>query len=146
MMQRVLSAVSSGQFKLAMLGLVAVSLSACQHAPSPASGHLDIAFRAASEASCPEGSYPAWGSFDIRSLASGASMSLPGDELSVETVVRRELPAGLYGVSWSGLPVVESVDETSMLRGPALVNVFAGRVTTLRVRTEAAACGEVSPS
>jgi hypothetical protein len=56
-----------------------------------------------------------------------------GDELCRFPSVRRELPAGLYAVSWQPSDDADQ-DEHWVLGGPAVVSVFAGQITRLRVR------------
>lgn len=119
----------NGLIALAMgLGM---SIVACQvDGGIPRRGHIELGIDN-SEASCLDGSLDA-GSLVLTSLQDGAETSLSAQTLC-ESTIRRELPAGLYFVSWYGAPD----DDTSArwsVRDRSVLGVLPGDVTRVSVR------------
>ena len=93
-------------------------------------GHIELGIDGA-EASCIDGSLGG-GSLLLTSLESGAETLLSTQILCTSTI-RRELPAGLYHVSWYAVPE----DDTSplwLVRDRTVLGVLPGDVTRVSVR------------
>lgn len=143
---RVASALSrQRRWLLVAFALTSATLASAELArPLPAEGstdgigHLRITADTTSAERCAP-STPASGTLVVRSLDERASTQVLGSELARVSAVRRALPAGLYSVSWLPTPSADGAIAWQ-LREPKVFNVFAGRVTELRVQHEASGC------
>lgn len=79
------------------------------------------------------------GKLRLQGLDASARALVSGVELCAGTPVRRELPPGLYTLSWqAALPRAElEASEASPLHGPTIVSLFSGQITLVRVQLEA---------
>jgi hypothetical protein len=122
---------------LIALGMgMGMSLSACRSDGSevdggnPRQGHIELGIDSA-EASCLDGSLS--GSLLLTSMKDGSETALSAQTLCTSTI-RRELPAGLYHVSWWSAPD----DDTSprwLVRDHVVLGVLPGDVTRVSVHT-----------
>jgi hypothetical protein len=97
---------------------------------NPRHGHIELGIDSA-EAACLDGSLS--GSLLLTSMKDGAETVLSAQTLCASTI-RRELPAGLYHVSWWSAPD----DDTSprwLVRDHVVLGVLPGDVTRVGVRT-----------
>lgn len=76
------------------------------------------------------------GDLHLRGLDAPVRVQVSGAELCAGLTIQRELPPGLYTLSWQGSaqPAALDVSEDSLLRGPTVVSLFAGQSTVLRVQ------------
>jgi len=83
---------------------------------------------------------PLDGELRASSFDATASVSLPADELQRVRPAARELPAGLYVLSWAPRPN-QQIDQAQAwsLEKPRTVSVFAGTVTRVRLSRAPAA-------
>jgi hypothetical protein len=109
-----------------------VTLGACNAGETGFAGYLEVLPRSQNEV-CDA---VAPGHLRLDGVVDAAGTVVSGEELCKGGVIRRELPAGLYSVSWqpnTGDDASES-GERWALRGPTVVSVFPGQVTRLRVQ------------
>jgi hypothetical protein len=104
-------------------------LAACNADVGP-SGYLEILPNGSEETVC-DAAVP--GQLQLDGLVDDHLLTVSGEELCKGRAVTRELPAGLYGVSWQP-NIDEAAGEHWVLRGPSVVSVFPGQVTRLRLR------------
>jgi len=119
----------NGLIALAMgLGMTLV---ACQvDGGKPRHGRIELAVDSG-EASCLDGALA--GGLVLTNMQNGSETLLPAQVLCTSTI-RRELPAGLYSVSWCSA----ELDDTSahwQVRDPVVIGVLPGDVTRVSVRT-----------
>jgi hypothetical protein len=105
-------------------------LAACNRADVGPSGYLEVFPNRSEEAAC-DAAVP--GQLQLDGVVDDNMLFVSGEELCKGRVVTRELPAGLYSVSWQA-NVDDAEGEHWALRGPSIVNVFPGQVTRLRLR------------
>jgi hypothetical protein len=142
MIERFLRGLSSIAGMSAALTLLVAALAlGCNQTESRASGHVDVVSSPATAAWCPDADRPLSGNLELVGLRNEGVTSVSGEELWRGSPTRRELPAGLYAVSWTPSPSLEESEGGAwMLRSPVLVNVFSGQVTIVSVRTPGPAC------
>jgi len=119
----------NGLIALAMgLGMTLV---ACQvDGEKPRQGRIELAIDNG-EAACLDGALA--GGLVLTSMENGSETMLPAQTFCTATI-RRELPAGLYSLSWCTGPL----DDTSahwQVRDPIVLGVLPGDVTRVSVRT-----------
>jgi hypothetical protein len=109
--------------------LVALLALACHTPKMPAVGRLVVAtLEAAPAGSTAKATFV--GSLELRDVRDGALSSIPIQGLAPGSVLRRELPAGLYVMTWTS----DAAGSGRMVRELPLVGILAGQVTTLLVR------------
>jgi hypothetical protein len=122
------------------LAAVALSvLGACnEHAVAPA-GYLELVGAPSRGPPCDAGGGDAVGDLKLEGIDAPALLLVSGAEICDGALVRRELPPGLYSVSWQSAAHDDALarHQPGMLRGPAVVSLFSGQVTRLRVQIEA---------
>ena len=120
----------------------------CNGVEIGSSGHLQVLPTASESVAC-EAIVP--GHLQIEGLVDAESVRISVEELCRGRIVRHELPAGLYSVTWQPSPVSADADEKGAangvpedhleddgearwtLRGPSIVSVFPGQLTRIRV-------------
>jgi hypothetical protein len=130
MLQRV---IGFSHFPRALATALLVALGACNPIETGDTGQLEILPSRSAEAPC-DAAVP--GQLQLAALADESVIWVSGDELCKSAVLHRDLPAGLYSVSWqpSTGGIGRESDEAWALRGPSTVNVFPGQVTRLLIR------------
>jgi hypothetical protein len=103
---------------------------ACNRANVGPSGYLEVFPYRSDEAVC-DAAVP--GQLQLDGVVDDNMLLVSGEELCKSRFVTRELPAGLYSVSWQS-SVDDAEGERWALRGPSIVSVFPGQVTRLRLR------------
>jgi hypothetical protein len=110
-------------------------VAACNPAETVSSGYVEVLPARSEDITC-DAAVP--GHLQLDGVIDARASVVSSEELCKSTFVRRELPAGLYSVTWRS--ETRADDEASAeqwtLRGPSLVSVFPGQVTRLRVRHE----------
>jgi len=76
------------------------------------------------------------GELRLEGLDAPAHVLVSDAELCAGMLLRRELPPGLYALSWQSA-AHDGPREPELLRGPAVVSLFSGQVTRLRVELQA---------
>ncbi len=122
---------------LAAAALSAACTAGCNRTEAPASGRLDLVTRGNAEdlLGCIDDAGPWSGDLAIRRSDGQVTFSISAEELFLGRVLGRELPAGMYWVSWipNAAALLRAPDEGYVLRYPTLVSVFSGQVTTVNV-------------
>lgn len=127
MLERVLALSFSRIAAVSLLALAAIA--GCKQAETSIYGYVEVVPSAVRAAAC---AAPSTGHlrFDGMLVADVATISV--DELCHHWVVWKELPAGLYTVSWQ--PDEDDAGRMSWrVRDAGIVNVFPEQTTTLRV-------------
>jgi hypothetical protein len=121
--------VRSWQAASALLVIVA----ACNPTETRSSGYLEVFPRRSEDAAC---DVVVPGHLQLDGVVASNVASITGEELCKSQIVRRELPAGLYSVSWQPNADAETDDDAEhwALGGASVVSIFADQVTRLRVR------------
>jgi hypothetical protein len=118
---------------LAVVPVVAGVTGGTSALPSASPGRLEVVLEdyPCSERPCA----PLRGELRASGFDATSSVSLPAEELQRARPAARELPAGLYVLSWEPRPNQEigQVQPWS-LEKPRTVSVFAGTVTRVRLR------------
>jgi hypothetical protein len=128
-MSKQLPGLSRSRLATAATALVFV-LAACNRADVGPSGYLEVFPNRSEEAPC-DAAVP--GQLQLDGVVDDNILLVSGEELCKSRFVTRELPAGLYSVSWQ--PSSDDAEgEHWALRGPSIVSVFPGQVTRLRLR------------
>jgi hypothetical protein len=124
MLERVLS-FSLPRFGV-FLGPLLAALAGCNRAEISPQGYIDVVPSGVRAAACEA---PPAGHLQLDGLQVADVVTVSADELCHQWVVRKELPAGLYTVSW------QPGDEGASweVRDAGIVNVFPEQTTTLRV-------------
>jgi hypothetical protein len=105
-------------------------LVACSRVDVGPSGYLEVFPNRFEEAPC-DAAVP--GQLQLEGVGDDNMLLVSGEQLCKSRFVTRELPAGLYSVSWQ--PSIDDAEgERWVLRGPSIVSVFSGQVTRLRLR------------
>jgi len=78
------------------------------------------------------------GELRLQGLDAPARAQVSGAELCAGAPIQRELPPGLYTLSWQRLEQADALDtgEASPLRGSSVVSLFAGQITRVHVQVE----------
>jgi hypothetical protein len=128
-MLKQLFGISLSRVAIAATALVFV-LAACNRAEVGPSGYVEVFPNHSEDAAC-DAAVP--GQLQLDGVVDDNILLVSGEELCKSRVVTRELPAGLYSVSWQ--PSADDADsEHWALRGASIVSVFPGQVTRLRLR------------
>jgi len=114
---------------VAFPALLLAALAGCHGAETSLYGYIDVVPGGVPSAACEA---PLSGHLRLDGMQVADELSISADELCHQWVVRKELPAGLYTVSWQGSDTVEA---TWGSRQPVIVNVFPQQTTILRVLT-----------
>ncbi|HTV17362.1 MAG TPA: hypothetical protein VMG12_01785 [Polyangiaceae bacterium] len=98
----------------------------CNRAETSTYGHVDIVPSGLRSAACDT---PVSGQLQLDGLLVNEAIRVSAEELCHHWVVRKELPSGLYTVSWQA-----SADAPRHeVREAGIVNVFPEQTTTLRL-------------
>ncbi|MEO8179087.1 MAG: hypothetical protein ABI895_09665 [Deltaproteobacteria bacterium] len=120
--------------------LAALSLAACADSAVARAGYVEVVGALGRGVAC-DGA----GDLRLEGLDAPALVLVSGGELCAGVPLRRELPPGLYALSWQNAQeVAPDHREPSLLRGPAVVSLFPGQLTRLRVQVEASPAPGVS--
>jgi hypothetical protein len=84
------------------------------------------------------------GGLQLQGLDAPFRAHVSGAELCTRAPIRRELPPGLYSLSWQSPAQPAELDTASVLRGPSVVSLFADQVTFVRVQLDATPAGGAS--
>jgi hypothetical protein len=108
-------------------------LGACARTPVALPSELEITAVPSQGATCAVA-----GELQLEGIDAPAQLRVSGAELCSATAVRRELPPGLYRLSWRSAAQSEALGlpAPSPLRGPAMLSVLPGRATRLRLQLE----------
>jgi hypothetical protein len=140
-MRKTIHFLSSLSWLAAGLLFIASALMGCQARELPRKGVVDFALGA--DGTRCESDGPPPGSLVLATLDGSSKTSVSGLELWPGRSVRREVPPGLYALSWE--PSSSSEQATTWeVRRPAVVMVLAGRTTTLSLNRNSRACLELS--
>jgi hypothetical protein len=128
MLERVLG-FSLARFALVVSVLLA-ALAGCNRAETSIYGYVDVVPSGLRESACGE---PIPGHLQLDGMQVADVVTVSADELCHNWIVRKEVPAGLYTVSWQA-----SDDDTANgarweAHGAGIVNVFPEQTTTVRV-------------
>ncbi len=126
MLERVLS-LSLSRF-VVFLGLLLVALAGCNRAETSLYGTVDVVPSRVRAAACEA---PLTGHLQLDAMQVADVVTISADELCHHWVVRKELPAGLYTVSWQ--PGGDRDSASWEVRDAGIVNVFPEQTTTVRV-------------
>lgn len=109
-------------------------LNACETQPASPPAQLEL-IAGSDRAAC--ASAPP-GDLSLQGLDAPVRVQVSGAELCAGAPIQRELPPGLYTLSWRGSaqPAALDATEDSRLSGPSVVSLFAGQLTLLRVQVE----------
>jgi hypothetical protein len=111
------------------------ALAACDPAGNVSSGYVQILPARSEDIAC-DARVP--GHLQLDGLVDARVTVVSSEELCQGTFVWRELPAGLYSVTWqpdSSTDREESAEQWT-LRGPSVMSILPRQVTRLRVRQE----------
>ena len=128
MLKRVLSL--SFSRSVAFLGLLLLAFAGCNRAETSLYGSVDVVPGGVRAAACEA---PLTGHLQLDGMQVADVVTISADELCHHWVVRKELPAGLYTVSWQPGDDRDDDRVSWEVRGAGIVNVFPERTTTVRV-------------
>jgi hypothetical protein len=111
-------------------GLLLAALAGCSTAESRLHGYVDVVPSGVRAAGCEA---PLTGQLQLQGMQAGDVATVSADELCHRWVVRKELPAGLYTVSWQPSDDGDSDGASWEVRDAGIVNVFPEQATTVRV-------------
>jgi hypothetical protein len=126
MLERVLS--HSLSRSVVFMGLSLAAISGCNRAETSLYGYVDVVPSGVRAAACEA---PQTGHLQLDGMQVADVVTISADELCHHWVVRKELPAGLYTVSWQ--PRDDGDTASWEVRDAGIVNVFPGQATTVRV-------------
>jgi hypothetical protein len=112
------------------LGLSLAALAGCNRAETSLYGHVDVVPSGVRAAACEA---PQTGHLQLDGMQVADVVTISADELCHHWVVRKELPAGLYTVSWQPSGEGDSGGASWEVRDAGIVNVFPEQTTTVRV-------------
>jgi hypothetical protein len=116
-----------------LAALALLVLGACGE-PAPPAGYLELLAAPARGATCGPGLQ---GELQLAGVGTPEATAISAAELCAGAPLRRELAPGLYTLSWRRMPRTEPEPSSgSPLDGPAVLSLFAGQVTRLRVSIE----------
>ncbi|HET9956364.1 MAG TPA: hypothetical protein VFQ61_17770 [Polyangiaceae bacterium] len=114
-------------------------------------GQLEIVGSLASTEACPGAAKPSSelqssGVLRFESLNAARPAALLADTPAPTQLAHYELPPGLYAINWVPKLAVDDDSPHQMLRvsDPAVINIFAGRVTRLEVERSTSDCDVLS--
>jgi hypothetical protein len=110
------------------LGFALSALAGCSRAETSLYGHVEIAPGGVRAAACEA---PPTGHLRFDGMQVADVLTVSAEELCHHWVVRKEVPAGLYTVSWQ--PSDDSDGASWQVRDAGIVNVFPDQTTTVRV-------------
>lgn len=128
MLERVFS-VTLARFAV-FLGLSLAGLAGCNRAETSLYGYIDVVPGGVCAAACE--ALPT-GQLRLDGLQVADVVTISADELCHHWVVRKELPAGLYTVSWQPSDDGDTDGARWQVRDAGIVNVFPGQTAILRV-------------
>jgi hypothetical protein len=126
MSERVLSH-SLSRF-IVSLGLSLSAHAGCSRAEPGLYGHIDVVPSGMRAAACEA---PQTGHLRLDGMQVADVLTISAEELCHHWVVRKEVPAGLYTVTWQ--PSDDGDSASWQVRDAGIVNVFPDRTTTVRV-------------
>jgi len=111
------------------------ALIGCNQTETGSHGHVDVIPSGLHESACET---PILGHLRFDGLLVADVAMIPADELCHNWIVRKELPAGLYTVSWQADSEADEAAANDSpvsleVRDAGIVNVFPDRTTTVRV-------------
>lgn len=116
----------------ALVTAASLVVGACAQAPPAPLGQLEVVGATAGSGAC-----PAAGELRLQGLAGSALLVVSGAALCAGSPQRRELPSGLYSLTWqAALDGAPEPAGASPLQGPAVVSLLPGQLTRLRVQLE----------
>jgi hypothetical protein len=128
MLERVLS-FSLPRFAVFLGPLLAVS-AGCNGAETSLYGSVDVVPSGVRAAACEA---PPKGHLQLDGLHGADVVRVFADELCHQWVVRKELPAGLYTVSWQSGDDGGNERASGEVRDAGIVNIFPGQTATVRL-------------
>jgi hypothetical protein len=127
-----------------VLAVVALAvLGACERPVAAPVGYVEVMGAPPRGAAC-DVVLP--GDLRLEGVEASESLLVSVAELCAGAPLRRELPPGLYTLSWQSAAQRDGLAprEPSPLRGPTVVSLFPGQLTRLHVQVEAPRAAEVS--
>jgi hypothetical protein len=128
MLERVLS-LSLPRFAVFLGPLLTVSVG-CNSAETSLYGYVDVVPSGVRAAAC---EVPPTGHLQLDGLQGADVARVFAHEICHQWVVRKELPAGLYTVSWQPGDDGRNERATGQVRDAVIVNVFPEQATTVRL-------------
>jgi hypothetical protein len=128
MLERVLS-FSLPRFGV-FLGPLLAALAGCNRAEISPQGYIDVVPSGVRAAACEA---PPAGHLQLDGLQGADVVRVFADELCHQWVVRKELPAGLYTVSWQLGDDGGNERASGQVRDAGIVNIFPGQTATVRL-------------
>lgn len=115
---------------VAFVGLSLAAVAGCNRAETSLYGYVDVVPSGVRAAACEA---PQTGHLQLDGMHVADVVTISADELCHHWVVRKELPAGLYTVSWRSRDDGDSAGASWEVRDAGIVNVFPEQATTVRV-------------